>query len=395
MGTSIRKIELRNDSPGPGTYNSPGKITQTSPRYLFGGKTLSRDSSTSTPGPGAYNPTGFRSHEHIPPSYSLRPKTSDSNEKLKVPGPGTYEHTSKIMSESIPKIKIGSSKRDDFYKRENTPGPGSYTTRPNSASSGPQWGFAHSERDPLHTMSKTLPGPGTYSFRGTFEALGKGTSMTPRRPNSAMITASRVPGPGAYNLTITNKTRSPTYRIGSASRDTLSRDHLSTPGPGNYQPKIAGGVPSIGFGTSSRDGRAGSSSTPGPGSYNIPSKVIEGPRHIITPRRIDIARTQNDKYIPGPGAYTPRVECSKITSPRIKIGTENRDQLSKSKSSVGPGSYDVRKGIEGPKWGFGSSDSRGRDMKIEIPGPGAYNIPPKIGDVPKYAFYNAPLKIHL
>jgi hypothetical protein len=395
MGTSIRKIEVRTDSPGPGTYNSPGRFFKASPKYSIAMKTSSNDGTTSTPGPGTYDPIGFRSNEHIPPSYSLRPRTSESNDKLKVPGPGAYEQTSRILDKAIPNIRIGSAKRDDFYRKGNTPGPGSYTTRPNSAASGPQWGFGSSEREALYGISKTMPGPGTYTFRGTFENPGKGTSMTPRRPNSAMVAASRNPGPGAYNLTITNKTRSPTYRIGSASRDTLSREHGSTPGPGNYQPRLVGGTPTIRFGTSSRDWRDGSSCTPGPGSYNIPSKVVEGPRHIITPRRVDAVKSQNDRRLPGPGAYSPKIEFSRTTSPRIKIGTEERDHLSKSRSAVGPGSYNIRKGIEGPKWGFGSAESRAKDLKIDIPGPGAYNLPSNFADVPKYAFYNAPLKIHL
>ena len=43
---------------------------------------------------------------------------------------------------------------------------------------------------------------------------------------------------------------------------------------------------------------------------------------------------------------------------------------------------------------FGS-EMRGKGLNGTSPGPGHYNIKSTIGDVPKYAYSNLPMKIHL
>jgi len=246
----------------------------------------------------------------------------------------------------------------------------------------------------LNEMSKTLPGPGSYVFKGTFESPGKGTSMIPRRPDSALLSASRSPGPGAYNPNLSDKQQQPAYRIGSASRDGLSRERAGTPGPGNYNPRNVQSQQNIRIGTSVRSPLSDTMKTPGPGSYAISPKVGEGPKYIINPRRDDVSRTQQTRFVPGPGAYNPSVELAKGKSPAIRVGTSSRDGLYETKSNPGPGQYDVRGRIGGPKWGFGS-EKRAGDYQSSTPGPGSYNLKSSVGDLPKYAYGNGPLKIQL
>jgi len=392
LGTASRSIDRKSDVPGPGSYNSPGKVSLTSPQYGFGVKSP-HSLKSDTPGPGTYDALGLRGYEHKAPSYSFRAKSATPDGRTKVPGPGTYEPTSRIQNQSSPSFKIGTSKRDNLYNTNATPGPGSYTTRPNSAfnrESGPKYGFGTADRDSLHGMSKTLPGPGQYDFRGSFEGAGKGTSLVPRRPDSALSAAARSPGPGAYNPSLTDKPKGPSYRMGSASRDSISKERIGVPGPGNYEPKLIQGNQNVKIGTSVRSPLSRSGYTPGPGSYELQTKVGEGPKYIMNPRRDE----KYERYVPGPGAYNPSVNLVKENGPAIGMGSSNRHDLYASKSNPGPGQYDTRGNIAGPKWGFGS-EMRGKNHKSAVPGPGSYNLPTTVGDVPKYAYGNAPLKIHL
>jgi len=392
LGTASRSVDHRSDTPGPGSYNSPGKISTTNPQYGFGGKSAQSFKSI-TPGPGTYDSNSLKGYENKPPSYSFGAKTNLINDKTKVPGPGTYEQTSRIQNQASPAYGLGSAKRDGLYRSSATPGPGMYAVRPSSAfnkESGPKYGFGSATRDDINGLAKTAPGPGTYEFKGVFESPGKGTSLVPRRPDSALFSAGRTPGPGAYEPSLSTKNKGPSYRIGSASRDT--KDRAFAPGPGNYEPRSIQGNQNIKIGTSQRAPLSANKNTPGPGTYEYSLKVGEGPKYIMNPRRED--NNQGTRYVPGPGAYTPAVELVKEKSPGVRMGSSNRSDLHGPRLNPGPGQYDVRGNLAGPKWGFGS-DQRGRDYKSTVPGPGSYNLPTTVGDVPKYAYGNGQLKIHL
>jgi hypothetical protein len=127
-------------------------------------------------------------------------------------------------------------------------------------------------------MSKTLPGPGSYEHGTMFDGdeRAKGMSMVPRRPDSALTQASKSPGPGAYEPSLSNKNQAPAYRMGSAQRDSPSKN--GAPGPGNYEPKLWQGGQNVKIGTSVRSPLSGSGRNPGPGTYEAGSRVGEGPR---------------------------------------------------------------------------------------------------------------------
>lgn len=394
LGTAGRGGDRKNDTPGPGSYNSPGRISNKAPQYGFGHKSASNFTSF-TPGPGSYDATAIRGYDQVSPSYSFRVKTPAPGDNARVPGPGAYDQNSRVQNVTSPSFKIGTSKRSDLQGTGAAPGPGAYATRPNSAynrDSGPKYAFGTSDRNALNNMSKTMPGPGAYQFKGEFESPGKGTSMIPRRPDSAMLSASRSPGPGAYNPNgSVAGTQAPAYRIGSASRDGLY-GKSGAPGPGNYEPRLVQSTKNIKFGTSVRSPMSGSNKTPGPGSYDLNTKVGEGPKFVMNPRRDDGG--VNSRYIPGPGAYTPSVEFTKNTGPNYRIGTGNRSDLHSAKANPGPGQYDTRGRLAGPRWGFGS-ENRGQNNKNTTPGPGTYQHKHYVGDVPRYAYGNSALKIHL
>jgi len=394
LGTSSRGGDRRSDTPGPGSYNSPGKISTEAPHYGFGHKSVTNFTST-TPGPGAYNSTGLRGFDQKSPSYSFRMKTPTLSDNLRVPGPGSYNQNSRIQNQTSPAFKMGTSKRDGLYQTSAAPGPGSYSVRPNSSygkESGPKYGFGTAGRNNIDSMSKTMPGPGSYNFKGEFESMGKGTSIAPRRPDSALGSASRSPGPGAYNPAFDGKYQSPAYRIGSASRDGLASKSYA-PGPGNYDPRLSTSGKNVKIGTSVRSSLNGNNKNPGPGSYSYGSKVGEGPKFSMNPRR-DESKTQNSRYIPGPGAYSPNIGLVKNQSPTVGMGTSSRGGFYSTKSNPGPGQYDVRGRFGGPKWGFGSQERAG-GYSSTTPGPGHYDHKHLVGDVPQYVYGGSPLKIHV
>jgi len=393
VGTGPRGVDRKSDTPGPGTYNSPGKISTAAPQHGFGVKSPERLQSAN-PGPGAYDANAIKGHERNQPSYSFGSKTNAINDKTKVPGPGAYEQDSKIMSQTSPGFRVGTAKRDGLYRNSETPGPGMYGVRPTSAfnrDSGPKYAFGTAGRDELNAMSRTLPGPGAYDNKGIFESPSKGATIGSRRPDSAMFTSGRYPGPGAYTPSLSDKKGSPAFRIGSASRDT--RERAGAPGPGAYEPQNLRGKQNVRIGTSVRDPLNRSGNTPGPGSYDYSQKVgAGGPKYIMNPRRDDNAA--NTRYVPGPGAYSPEVGVTRDRNGGVRIGTSNRNNLYDTKANPGPGQYDTRGRIGGPKFGFGS-ESRGKDYKSGTPGPGAYEHKSKIADVPAYVFGGGPLKIKL
>jgi len=90
-----------------------------------------------------------------------------------------------------------------------------------------------------------------------------------------------TPGPGNYNPRVDPaKENLGNVKIGTSKRDGLYGGKSNSPGPGNY--KMGGSVngPQYGFGSGSR-GKAKASDIPGPGHYKVPYRVAEVPKYII------------------------------------------------------------------------------------------------------------------
>lgn len=93
---------------------------------------------------------------------------------------------------------------------------------------------------------------------------------------------------------------------------------------------------------------------------------------------------------PGPGNYNPDDKYSKTKSPFCKIGSESRKSGNKHQELVpGPGTYRYYNPSldKGPHVKIGS-EMRGKNVVSDTPGPGAYRIPVKIIDVPRYLIPN-------
>lgn len=180
-----------------------------------------------------------------------------------------------------------------------------------------------------------------------------------------------TPGPGNYNPKLQTFSNTPNVKIGTSSRSNIFAS--TTPGPGAYN--TSGSLtnrPAPKIGSSKRPPLSDSLLTPGPGTYEIKSTAVEGPKFSM-PGRSSSKKLDN---MPGPGHYdhSQTEQNVRERAPAYKIGTEARTERPQSAYVPGPGTYSVDKKDLGPKWGFGSQ-SRDNIFKIEVPGPGTYNMP--------------------
>lgn len=140
------------------------------------------------------------------------------------------------------------------------------------------------------------------------------------------------------------------------------------------------------FSKSNRQPLSPTRNTPGPGNYQIDSKLTNKGGYSMGGKLKDRKRDDN----PGPGNYNPETNLSKTHNPNYKIGTSPRGQSNKYQESVpGPGNYQYyNPGLDkGPHVKIGS-EKRGQQLKSDTPGPGQYYIPVKIVDVPRYLIPN-------
>lgn len=124
--------------------------------------------------------------------------------------------------------------------------------------------------------------------------------------------------------------------------------------------------------------------TPGPGSYSLKSYVGEGPKVGFKARNNNSGLSISK--VPGPGAYQPNISAIIQKPPSIGLGRERRDNLisrSDNAKVPGPGTYSVNDKIGGPKFGFGTS-KRVAEKLSDAPGPGKYDLPMTIGDLPPH-----------
>lgn len=85
----------------------------------------------------------------------------------------------------------------------------------------------------------------------------------------------------------------------------MGSEGSTIPGPGAYESKhenVRPGSAMVRIGSARRKPLQDDRFTPGPGAYEIPGKVIEGPKVSILGHKYDPIQSQKDQ-IPGPGQY--------------------------------------------------------------------------------------------
>jgi hypothetical protein len=104
------------------------------------------------------------------------------------------------------------------------------------------------------------------------------------------------------------------------------------------------------MGTSTRPPLTKINESPGPGSYELPSKIKEGAK-LSMGMKLDIGKTIP---LPGPGQYSVDDKLTKKTAPGFSAGKEKRDPVAiKGSIAPGPGNYDNNTEIGKKGTGFG------------------------------------------
>ncbi|OLP85074.1 hypothetical protein AK812_SmicGene33963 [Symbiodinium microadriaticum] len=229
------------------------------PKYSFRGardrfKTRSLRASVQVPGPGKYGgadtpPEAYSSRHRRSPGYGFGTGPREANSQLVVPGPGAYPRASSSY--------IGSGK--------------AYSLTPR------RWpGSPDLENDPA------MPGPGAHVQEAKPD--GPRYSILPRR--AAKAGGVLVPGPAQYGgmegALGRTKPRLPSWGFGTAKRQDQGQQMEDRPVNG-----IKGKSTSA----------AWMSKLPGPGSYNAPSSLGEGPKFSVGARRAAARQATS----PGPG----------------------------------------------------------------------------------------------
>lgn len=393
IGTSQREaFKTRALSPGPGMYQTV-KDNNDAPKYHFGTKSVSDldKFKKSVPGPGQYNPV---SNAFNQTAFSFGGRHELKNKDLLgKPGPGAYS-TKSTLSHTMG--KIGTAKKGMPLVSKlilSNPGPGQYADSNNETlkRAAPKYRFGSSKRgdEGITKIKAMIPGPGQYAFAPKVGAEAPKYSLTARRPDTSPTVGKYSPGPGNYNPSDNYaKNQAPKYRFGSSTRKDLRKTF--SPSPDAYNVTTLDSrkksSPAFGFGSSNRQALSKTSLAPGPGNYSIPSKIVEKNGYYMGCRL-----SQKDRNIvPGPGNYDPDDKVGKTHSPTYKIGSSPRGANNKYKESIpGPGNYQYYNPAldKGPKVKFGN-EKRGINVKSDTPGPGAYKIPVKIVDVPRYLIPN-------
>lgn len=370
----------KSDNPGPGSYNIPNflDLSMSSKKNKRGkpAKDRSDKSKIDTPGPASYHP-------HKPKTvigYSMGNKTySVMTGNDNSVGPGQYNANFDSVKPVVSNT-IGKGERIAVAP-PNVPGPGAYLLA--EIKEVPQYVFPREPRG--KRVIPDYPGPGEYVIPGLTDELKHkmGKTILPRRP---LITKdSDFPGPGAYNVKLPATT--PSFSVGIGKRPDLVGVNQK-PGPGAYTPNnLSLGAHSKSIGTGLRPPISKDNNTPGPGAYGFNSFTDDGPKYTLVGRK---AEAKTTSIPPGPGQYNPDLTAVKPQGIHTVIGTGQRTNESRRglKGVPGPGAYDPELRRDEPKWTFKKDPKQKINIEDE-PGPGQYEIPNTIPDVPKYLLNKA------
>ena len=214
-----------------------------------------------------------------------------------------------------------------------------------------------------------------------------------------------TPGPTKYDVHDLSK-KGPAWTIGKLKRITMKLN-LNTKGCGAYKYKsFIGEGPKYSFRKKCDENdttdetcntKSKNSPTPGPGAYKIKS-ILGGPKYTIG-KSPKIKYLIRDNSVPGVGEYDLS-QTSISNEPSCFFTKEKRENLELNKNALsnpGPGAYSIEKdsiSSNSPKWTFSKSEriikikpKNKKVIRVNIPGPGKYNIKDIIGnDGPSYSF---------
>ena len=142
----------------------------------------------------------------------------------------------------------------------------------------------------------------------------------------------------------------PAWGFGTSKKCEIEKtDPLFNPGPGNYAPKLFKGGPKWRIGSSLRISK-NRNNNPGPGQYNIPNKVFNGPKYSMATKAGLMDPTKLSNF-PGPGQYNINTK-NRLSSARYTM--RSKSYLKNKEVTPGPGNYNLRsEKINVPSYKFG------------------------------------------
>ena len=225
--------------PGPGNYEyNADAINVKHPKFSFGKELRGDNKRPMTPGPGTYAHKQYVGKEGpkitMSAKYGFDPVQGDARY---VPGPGMYNNADSYNANhyKYPTWKIGTETRGKGLRNDN-PGPGTYAPDRNTnfvRPKTPSWKIGTGLRPDLNPVDKSVPGPGNYNLR---DAVGRGPKYSMPGKGNRGSAKNGNPGPGQYNETMYDKTKYPSWKIGTGMRDDDLKRVIreGVPGPGNY-----------------------------------------------------------------------------------------------------------------------------------------------------------------
>lgn len=172
------------------------------------------------------------------------------------------------------------------------------------------------------------------------------------------------PGPGTYE---SPKRPSTGIKIGSEKRAGLGGKGDS-PGPGHYNIESKVGKEGKGVIITSRHEEKKDINQVGPGQYQMPT-TLSGPKFSMGTGEKGTKLNKDAVQNPPPGTYTVEGGGVKHSSPGVKFGRDTRDKT-KPDGLPGPGNYTIPSTME--KKGITIQGKYEEKIKEKAPGPGAY-----------------------
>jgi len=196
------------------------------------------------------------------------------------PGPGAYQPEDTKVKKKEPNYKFGTDKRLKTAGKTQYPDPASYDVKDDiRRKTGQAWGMGYGTKTDFTKNTGNTPGPGSYKYKSS-TTDGKKYGMGAKIENSKSDNKRDSPGPGAYSPSDKkSKNKAPEFGFGTSSR--LQKvGNQNMPDPASYEVKDdirrkTGQSWGMGYGTKT-DFTKTMDNTPGPGSYEYPSKITEG-----------------------------------------------------------------------------------------------------------------------
>ena len=372
------KPDHKTEQPGPGAYDTE-KVSQiiykqNKTTAVIRPQSSRPQSKTIDIGPGQYEVN--IPNNRVKGYYFTSSRKTDKGLRSGVPGPGQYDYENSLahLKGKTSKIVFGKSDRLIDYSREKKglPGPGQYEVErisPALERFKYNSGYKFPKSDKGEKWNKdALPGPGAYNSNIvtdlSHQTKGFSLGKSKNRPDSALTP---VPGPGSYDLR-DSKVNSG-VKFGRNPRESLGKKD-DIPGPGVYEIDLNSNAfkktPGIKFGKEEK--RFMPTDVPGPGNYEVPTKTFDQ-RGVKFPK--DKKHQLKENAVPGPGNYDYN-EFYKNNKGTFRFAKEPRNHQQRI-DSPGPGAYNPQKTIPSPKISIPNA-VRNKDMRNEVPGPGQYEV---------------------